>query len=413
MANATDGGLNMGFRLVVTSGQDADRSIVLDEGVTTVGRGPAADVRLPDLSVSRQHCILEVRGPRLLIADAGSSSGTFVNSSRIDGGIELKPGDEIRVGDTVLTVSHSADSQKTIPPGPGGSSASGRLPDLAGRTIHDYELVRLLGEGRTGVVYLARDVRKERDVAVRILKPEVTGSPEGMARFVRAMKTMHGVRHENLVRIWNAGRTGDLVWVSMEYVDGENMAQVIDSIGTAGMLDWEYAFRVAVHTARGLEAAAEHRIVHRNIRPESILMRTSDQVVKLGDTMLARALEGTMAEQITRPGELIGDLTWLAPEQTTGSADIDIRSDIYALGATCYALLTGRPPFTAGTFPELLQKIRTEPPEPPRNFQLSINDLFSGCVMKMLEKRPEDRYETPAALLKDLDRVGTFAGVSV
>lgn len=175
----------------------------------------------------------------------------------------------------------------------------------------------------------------------------------------------------------------------MELVDGENMAQVIERIGTVGMLDWDYGFRVAVHTARGLEAAIEQRIIHRNITPKNILMRTSDQVVKLGDMMLAKALDGSLAKQITLPGQLVGDLAYMSPEATKDVTTADGRSDIYALGVTCYALLTGRPPFESHSIPELLDKIRNEVPETPKKYQWSINDLFEGCVMRMLSKRPK------------------------
>jgi len=406
----------MKIELTVTGGQDVGRVISLGSGATSLGRSTKAQLQLGDLSISRQHCMFDVDGDAVEISDAGSSSGTFVNSEPVMRQ-RLKSGDEIRVGNTTLRIYiRSTDEQGTLPVDPNVSAPKGndtRLPDLTGTTLHDYSITRCLGEGRSGVVYLAHDTKKDRNVAVKVLKPEVSENQEGMQRFVRAMKTMFVVRHENLVRIYNAGRSNGLVWVAMEYVDGESMDQVIARIGTAGMLDWEYAFRVAVHSARALEAAAEHNIIHRNIRPENILMREADGVVKIGDTMFAKALEGSMAKQITQPGQLIGDLAYMAPEQTSHAESADGRSDIYSLGATCYALLTGRPPFEAHSFPALLEKVRNEAPEPAKNYQLSINDLFAGTISRMLEKRPEDRYKNPTALLKDLNRVATFANVDV
>src|SRR5262249_11433508 len=156
-----------------------------------------------------------------------------------------------------------------------------------------------------------------------------------------------------------AGRTGPYCWMAMEYVDGESLTQVIQRIGVAGMLDWQVAHRVGVHIARGLQYAHDQSVIHRNVMPANILLRHSDKVAKLGDLMLAQALEGTLAQQITKPGELIGDIAYMAPERTRGTADIDGRSDLYGLGATLYALLTGRPPFTADSAPELITKIRT------------------------------------------------------
>ena len=143
----------------------------------------------------------------------------------------------------------------------------------------------------------------------------------------------------------------------MEYVAGENMKQVIERIGVAGMLDWRYAFKVAVHVARALEYAHGENILHRNVTPTNILLDAPTKVVKLGDLMLAKALEG--GTQITRPGELVGDIVYMSPERTRGiPEEIDARSDLYGLGATVYALLAGRPPFEGGTLAEKVTRIR-------------------------------------------------------
>ena len=229
-----------------------------------------------------------------------------------------------------------------------------------------------------------------------------------MQRFIRAMKTMHPIRHPNIIRIYNAGKTGDHVWVAMEYVEGESVAAMIDRIGTVGMLDWRTAFRVCLHIARALREAFEHKIIHRNITPENILVREEDQVAKLGDMMLAKALEGTKAEQITQPGQLIGPIPFMPPERTLGSSDVDCRADIYSLGATVYALLTGRPPVEGGSLPELIMKIRDEEPQPPKHFQLSIDEMFEGIVLRMLAKRPEDRFQEPLDLVKELEHIARF-----
>ena len=205
----------------------------------------------------------------------------------------------------------------------------------------------------------------------------------------------------------------NLCWVAMEYVEGEDLTKVIERIGTAGMLDWQFGYRVAVQIGRALAAAYEHGIVHRNITPQNILYSPDEKVCKLGDLMLAKSLELNPAEQITRPGQLIGEIAYLAPERTGGEQEIDCRSDIYGLGATVYALLTGRPTFEANSLPELIRKIREEEPEKPKTYQLSIADMFEGVVMRMLSKRPEDRFQSPDALLQDLERIGKFQGITI
>src|SRR5262249_49503066 len=142
------------------------------------------------------------------------------------------------------------------------------------------------------------------------------------------------------------------------------------------------------HIARALEAAHEKSIIHRNVTPTNILLRIADKNAMLGDLMLAKALEGSLAQQVTRPGEIVGDIAYMSPERTRGTADVDGRSDIYGLGATIYALIAGRPPFTGGALPELIVKIRNNEPEKPKKYCMSIPDLFQGTVMKMIAKRP-------------------------
>jgi serine/threonine protein kinase len=179
------------------------------------------------------------------------------------------------------------------------------------------------------------------------------------------------------------------------------------------MLDWRNALRVAVHIGRALDFARQHQIVHRNITPQNVLVQSSDKLTKLGDLMLAKALEGSLAQQITRPGELLGEVHYMSPERTRSDAEIDSRSDIYSLGALVYALLTGRPPFEGATLIETISKIRQAEPVKPKKYQLSIPDLFEGAVLRMLAKRPADRFQTAASLLTDLERVAKFQGMTL
>jgi serine/threonine protein kinase len=126
--------------------------------------------------------------------------------------------------------------------------------------------------------------------------------------------------------------------------------------------------------------------------------------------MLAKATEG--ATQITRPGEVIGDVAYLSPERTRGVITPDERSDLYGLGATLFALLTGRPPFEAPSLIELISKIRQLEPIKPTKYQMSIPNMFEGFVMKLLAKRPEDRYQSATEMLKELKRIGKFSGMT-
>jgi serine/threonine protein kinase len=189
---------------------------------------------------------------------------------------------------------------------------------------------------------------------------------------------------------------------------------VIQRIGVAGMLDWRYGYKVALHIGQVLAYTHGQNIIHRNLTPKNILLEAPTKLFKLGDLMLAKALEGSLALQITRPGELIGEAAYMAPERTRAGAAVDARSDLYGLGATVYALLTGHPPFESSSgLPELVTKIRQSKPEPPTKYQLSIPRHFEDVVLKLLAKKPEDRYSSAEDLLKDLDRVAKLKGVTI
>jgi len=182
----------------------------------------------------------------------------------------------------------------------------------------------------------------------------------------------------------------------------------------AGMLDWRNAFQVALDVGRALEYAHDNHIIHRNVMPENILREATSKVSKLGDLMLAKALEGTNAKQVTRPGELVGDVTYMSPERTRGTGEgVDGRSDLFSLAATMYALLTGKPPFAGSTLVETITRIRNAEPLKPTTFQMGIPGLFETTILKMLAKRPEDRYQTAGEVVRELERIGKYNGVVV
>jgi serine/threonine protein kinase len=408
----------MSKRLLVIAGPDKGKAFPLPEGETLlIGRSKATETRLTDPHVSRVHCQIQIEADRVIVNDYESAGGTFVNNRKI-AQQEITPGDTIRIGETqlryqdddVAEASTMAPPKMATPkPGPG---PAGSPIELTGKTVSHFEVGAVLAKGRNGAVYKARDTKENRDVALKILWPEISKIDDEMQRFIRAIKTMLPLKHPNLVEIYGAGKTGQYCWTAMEFVDGESLTQVIQRVGVAGLLDWRNAVRVAIHVARALEYAQERQIIHRNITPNNILVRSSDKLTKLADMMLAKALEGTLAETITRPGELIGDISYMSPERTKGSlAEVDGRSDVYSLGATLYALLTGRPPFIGDSLTDTVRKIRQAEPEKPKKYQLSIPDQFQGVVLKMLAKRPEDRYQTAAELLKELERVAKFQGV--
>jgi serine/threonine protein kinase len=362
------------------------------------------------------HCRLEVGSDSVVLVDAGSTWGTKLNGSPVKQQ-RLKPGDVIELGETQIRFVSGSEAKNTLPPAGAKPAKSGEpkgtsLDKLVGTTIVRYTVGTVIDSGRSGVVFRAVDTKYDRPVALKVLWPELTHDDREVDRFVRAIKTMLPLQHENIVRLYGAGVTDGHCWMAMELVEGESLADVIKRLGVGGMLGWEPVLRAAVQISQALEVASEQKIVHRNITPSNILIRSKDGVAKLADLMLAKALEGPMAESITRAGEIVGELAYMSPEQTTGQVDLDCRSDIYNLGATCYRMLTGHTPAEGKNAADTIRKIQSEVPPNPTKYQLSVPALFEGIVMKMLAKNRDDRFASPTVLVKDLKRAAKFQGLT-
>jgi serine/threonine protein kinase len=411
----------MSLQLLVIAGPDKGRAFTLQAGTDLMlGRGTQSLYRLNDPRVSRAHCQLLLEGEQVVVVDNGGKGGVLVNNKPVQRHV-LKPGDVLHIGDTQLRVqigdfpvdvALGAINQAGPAAGPAAPKPD-QLETLSGQTLSHYDIGPVIGKGSSSMVFHATDTKDNRSVALKVLLPEFSKNEEEMQRFVRAMKTMLPLRHPNLVALYGAGKAGPYCWVAMEYVAGENLTQVIQRIGIAGMLDWRNAFKVAVHIGRALAYAHEQQIIHRNVTPKNVLLEATTKVAKLGDLMKAKALEGALAQQITRPGELVGDVAYMSPERTRGISDVDGRSDLYGLGATVYALLTGHPPFEGSTLVEKITRIRQDAPVKPSKSQMSIPSAFEGVVLKLLGKRPDERYQTAEDMLKDLERVGRLNGVTV
>jgi serine/threonine protein kinase len=407
----------MAFQLSFLGGQEKGRTVDLTEGQTVVlGRGEDCDIQLADPRASRVHCRLEVSHDAVVLIDAGSTWGTKLNGNAVKQQ-RLKPGDIFELGETQIRLGSGSDTKQTLPPGVAKTPKSGggktnALGKLVGTTLVRYAIISVIDSGRSGTVFRATDTKYDRPVALKVLWPELTHDDREVDRFVRAIKTMLPIQHENIVRLFGAGVSDGYCWMAMELVEGESLADVIKRIGVGGMLDWESVLRAAVQITQALEVASENKIVHRNITPSNVLIRSKDRVAKLADLMLAKALEGPMAQSVTRAGELVGELPYMSPEQTTGQTDLDCRSDLYNLGATCYRLLTGHTPAEGKNAADTIRKIQSEVPVKPTKYQLSIPPLFEGVVLKMLAKNRDQRFENPTVLLKELKRVAKFQGLA-
>jgi serine/threonine protein kinase len=438
----------MNYSANIISGPNAgQRRELTDHAVLVVGRGDDCDLRLSDPSVSRIHARITLIDGHVFLEDAGSRWGTLVNNKPAESR-ELFPGDCVSIGDTQVRLELESPLVTTIVPihkrilrtltgrrrtrrnGAAKSRPSRRddpestinepcrkparksldVAGLVGKKFLRYRVESIIARPHSGIIYHARDPRYDRPIALKIFRPDFFRDRQGAARFLRAMRTTIELEHENLVRIYGAGRTQGVCFIASEFVEGESVSQRIRRIGVAGMLDWRSALHVAKGVAESLEFAHELNILHRNIGPSNILVRKPDRCVKLGDLMLAKALDDSGNERITRSGEVVGDLRYLSPEQLSGEQPLDPRADIYSLGATLYAILTGRPPFEGGTAAEVIRRIVTGSPEPPTKVHLAVPSQLEGLVLRMLAKSPEDRPESARALRQELERVARYCG---
>jgi ABC-type branched-subunit amino acid transport system substrate-binding protein/predicted Ser/Thr protein kinase len=267
------------------------------------------------------------------------------------------------------------------------SDPRGNFPEI----ISHFKLERQLGTGGMGAVYLASDRRDGTPVAIKIMHPHLAQDPSFRERFEREAHYAALLRSPYTVHLLEFGVEDNYYYIAMEFVDGETVKDMLKE----GPLPIETALRIALYTARALEEAQARGIVHRDIKPENILIRRDD-TVKVSDFGIARQLGSAT---LTVTGAFIGTLTYAAPEQMLGKAEY--RTDIYALGATLYHMLTGRPPFS-GSFEEMLHLVREAPPpqEPLAAFPPEVVRIVNKC----LEKKPEDRFQSASELAGALER---------
>ena len=263
--------------------------------------------------------------------------------------------------------------------------------------IPGYEIVELLGEGGMGVVYKARQKSLDRMVALKILPQRAAKEKAFIERFIREARTVARLNHENIIAGIDVGEADGTYYFAMEYVEGESVADMIDRIGP---LEERTALQLTAQMARALAHAHKHGLVHRDVKPQNILV-TRNSMAKLCDLGLAKS----KIQEDDTGGSPVGTPHYLSPEQARGEADVDIRSDIYSLGATLYHMLTGGTPFEGQSPMVLMTKHLTEEPQSPRRRDPRISKAASDLVLTMMEKEKEDRHQTPTELLEDVERV--------
>jgi eukaryotic-like serine/threonine-protein kinase len=272
---------------------------------------------------------------------------------------------------------------------------------IAGRStgfkIDRYTLLELIGQGGMGRVYLAKDTRLNRRVALKILSPERVNNPRAIARFHREALVGAQLQHENLVRIYDEGESNGKCYLVMEYIEGKNIGQMI---AENGPIPPAIAARLARQVALGLEHAQRKGLIHRDVNPYNILVN-HDGAAKLTD--LGLAIDLAESERVTRDGATVGTFDYVSPEQARHSHSVDTRSDIYSLGCTFYHMLAGQVPFPSASLPEKLFGHQAREPEPLTNLAPGVPAALAAVVSRTMRKKPDDRYATPLELAQALE----------
>ena len=354
--------------LNVIAGPHRGRSFEFQEHDTfIVGRARYAHFRLAnrDQHLSRAHFLVEANPPLCRVTDMASTNGTFLNGRRIDESL-LQDGDVIEAGDASITVriDDSADPRATrqavgsnpIPISESNCESSLSLPiDMEQPTpttvrdvdagagadaIPGYRIVRELGRGGMGTVFLAERKSDGIPVAVKVIRPAVAVGPAEIPKFLREAGILTKLSHERIVRFFDCGQANGAVFLVMEYVEGFDAAAILDKQGPFSV---DAAVSVICQVLEALDYAHQCGFIHRDIKPANILLveRDGRWDTKLADFGLARVYQSSKLSGLTLQGEFGGSLPYIPPEQITEFRNVDPRADIYSAAATLYTLLTG------------------------------------------------------------------------
>jgi eukaryotic-like serine/threonine-protein kinase len=279
---------------------------------------------------------------------------------------------------------------------------------LSGQRIGRYRIVRPIGAGGMGEVYLAHDMELERDIALKILGPELIGDSQRMQRFIQEAKTASALNHPNIITIYEVGQLEGTRFIVTEYIKGETLRRRMKR----GPLQLQECFEIAVQIASALAAAHEAKVVHRDIKPENVMLRP-DGLAKVLDFGLAKLTEKTGTGQVfdsnvatrmqinTAPGMVLGTFNYMSPEQARGK-EVDARTDIWSFGVVLYEMITGRLPFNGETTSDVMAALLKSEPEQITAYAPDTPSELQRITRKALRKERDERYQTIKDLLLDL-----------
>lgn len=270
--------------------------------------------------------------------------------------------------------------------------------DELGR-LGPYRILKKLGSGGMGVVFLAEDIILRRSVALKVIKPSPVSFDEAKQRFLREARAAAALDHEHVVTIYQVGEDRGVPFLAMQLLQGETLADRLKRESQLAVLE---AVRIARETAEGLAAAHQRGLIHRDIKPSNIWLEEARGKVRIVDFGLARSL--TEEQQLTHRGMVIGTPAYMSPEQARG-LELDCRSDLFSLGCVIYRMLAGRVPFQAPDSTGILMLLSSAPPPPLRSLNSNVPPMLADLVERLMSKQPQGRPPTAAAVVEALQTI--------
>jgi predicted Zn finger-like uncharacterized protein len=302
---------------------------------------------------------------------------------------------------TVVTTPQAPSAPAAAEP----SAAGVEEPDpLVGKMLGGYQVLRKLGQGGMGAVYEARQIALDRSVALKVLPAELAANKAFILRFTREALSVAKLNHNNIIQIYDVGKADGTYFFAMEFVRGTTLQRIVEK---EGKIEPATAVGYIIQAARGLEYAHRKNIIHRDIKPDNIMLN-EEGIAKVADLGLAKDVQDQEAS-MTMAGIGMGTPHYMSPEQATDAKNCDARADIYSLGCTLYHLLAGRVPYDGGSAYEIITKHVQEPLPPPHTVVTGLPEDLSAIITKMMGKKKEERYASMAEVIAALEG---YLGVS-
>ena len=280
-------------------------------------------------------------------------------------------------------------------------------PDqFIGTQIDEYRIDALLGKGNMARIYLATDIRLERKAAIKVISHGHRNDSEYLTRFEREARAIAQLNHPHIVQLYRFGQTEDTLYMAMQYIEGASLAVVLNSYREDGQyIEAEEALRVVREICSALDYAHLKGVIHRDVKPPNIMLDITARAVLTDFGLVLIQADGTR-------GGVLGTPHYLAPEQARSSANAGPTSDLYSMGVILYEMFTNTRPFDAAKPIEVAMKHITQPPRPPRELRPAISPALEAVILKAIEKKPADRYQTGAELVAALEAAIRAGGIS-